>query len=315
MFRRWALTVGTTVVVVAVLMLSGVADGVGGVAPSSGVGPASTTCTPSFVVDAYSSSMVTSVGTTLKNYLRTSDVVDLVSGNSNLTISPQSLTSWRSILGSELTGTHAVKYAAHTAGLANINAFFNSTYVLSEKSGTWQYVVYDYEPDFEPEFSWNQTNTTKLFLSLHDAITYAHSKDHHQVSYAIAYPTGRPLLGTNITGGQFVTWNYGAILKGSDVHGMWVQTQKYANLAANWTKAQNDLTTELQQYSLGGDLDHTVLMQVSLGSGSSNVVNATIAEKDISALCNSKMTKPLVYLWWTPSYISLLEAVMAHYGR
>jgi len=273
-------------------------------------------CNPSFVIDGYTSSMVTSLGTTLKSYLRTTDVVDLISGDSNSTINPSNLVSWRATLGGELTGTHAVKYAAHTAGLANVNAFFNSSSVFAEKSGTWLYVVYDYEPSFEPEFSWNQTNATGFMTDLHNAITYAHAHGHHQVSYAIGYPTGRPLLGTNVTGTHlFVTWNYGAILKGSNVHGLWVQTQKYANLSANWTKAQTDLSNELKQYGLGSDLSKTVLMQVSLGSGSPNVVNATTAEKDISTLCGSSTTTPLVYLWWTPAYLGSLEAVLAHYGR
>lgn len=228
---------------------------------------------------ANSTAEVTSLITTDKPYIEAGDSFDLDSGSpSTMPLNVTAINYWASLL--RATYPDAAIYA-HTSGLAHY------TTLAEEASANISGIYYDYEPRYEPEFTWNFTQTLSEFANV-TAIAHAH----HLLS--IGYPTGRPLAKAKF---QSYQWDYGTLA--GTVDQLVVQTQVYCH---DRTAAfENAVRILLDQYAIAG-VAASPTVQVTIGNNSTltpNQVSPHQAYECAQVLTNHGLHT--LYLWWGPS--------------
>ncbi|MGI0066944.1 MAG: hypothetical protein ACREB9_00740 [Thermoplasmata archaeon] len=153
------------------------------------------------VVAAFNAGLVADLISGVGPYLLPGDVVDLVSGNSAGVADPADIAAWAAEIARALP---RVRVSCHTSGLVNVRALLAAPLPANVYG-----VAYDYEPNFEPEFTFDWPTT----LATHKTFAgYCHAAGKN----AIGYPTGRAVLGD-------YGWNYGTLATVCDE--LWVQTE------------------------------------------------------------------------------------------
>src|SRR5580658_1217750 len=127
-------------------------------------------------IAAYNDAMVEGLTGTLRSYIHPGDEVDLVSGNHDRSLSIATLNAWVDRLARSLPP--AIQFAAHTSGLKNAEE------IAQRASPQISSILIDYEPKWDPMFTWDFPATLVYFQRFAQVCRSAHRR-------AIAYPTGR----------------------------------------------------------------------------------------------------------------------------
>jgi hypothetical protein len=220
----------------------------------------------SLIVQAYNAEQVDYLANTVAPHLRPGDIVDLVVMQTG---DPAVVNGWYSTLSAVLPG---VEYAAHAAGLANIR-----TLVAGLNPGVPR-VLYDYEPNFEPEFTFDFPTTLSNFEQFASIVRSAGFK-------AIGYPTGRGLKNG---------WDYGKIAV--ELDGVWDQTQ--GSLTGGISGFQTDVQKLLGQLSAQGfsPRNYDFVCQATVGTGG-NAVPPALTAQAMQYLAAQGFPKG--YVWWS----------------
>jgi len=242
---------------------------------------------------ANSTEEVESLLTTVRPYIEPGDSFDLVSGSpENSTLSVPNVNRWAAELRDAFPG-HPIY--AHTAGLTHYAEM--AAGVGTNVSG----ILYDYEPGFEPEFTFNFTATLSNFRNVSE-IAQAYGVA------SVGYPVGRPILEPNLA---VYGWNY-ATLAGT-VDALTVQTQTYCKAGAS-TYAEA-LSTVLGQYATEG-LPSLPEFQITIGNATTTLPNGVTAGPAYD--CAAELA-PLglhsLYLWWNEGALPDLLTFLADIGR
>jgi hypothetical protein len=229
------------------------------------------------ILAVYNDAMIRAVAGLLAPRLRLGDRLDLVVGNRDRPVELATLTRWRAMLGAtmpeEAIGT------VHTCGERNVA-------LVAHDGPPWvRSVLLDYEPDFDPEFTWELPGTLHHLDRLAGLCRGAGRR-------AIGYPTGRALLEGPL---QAYRWDYGEL--GRHLDGVYVQTQHWARTGPEtWARALGRLREQL-----GPTLWTTgdVAVQLTLGDGP-NAVTVPVAVESYRT-AESMGVRQLV-LWWAPAF-------------
>jgi hypothetical protein len=289
--HRLLIIVGAIVVVVLVILLVGVTvDNWGRPAPSALPTPLPTLA---ITFDANTSAEVTTLLTTIRPYVLPGDSFDLVSGSPES--SPLSVTNvnhWAAELRE--TFPSATIYA-HTAGISNYGTL--SAGVRGNVTG----VLYDYEPTFEPEFTYNFSSTLSNFQNVSAAARAAGVE-------SVGYPIGRPILGAEV---EDYRWNY-AVLAGA-VDRLVIQTQYYCKVGP--TTFATAVSTVLDQYA-AADVSPAPTFQVTIGNATTSLPNGVTAAPAYD--CAQELTSlglHTLYVWWDEGAASELVQFLQDIGR
>ncbi len=242
---------------------------------------------------ANSSSEVRFLLTSARPYLEPGDSFDLVSGSpENSTLSVSNLQRW----SEELRAAYPwATISFHTAGVGNLGG------VAPAAIGNASGVLYDYEPGFEPEFSFNFTATLANFQN---ATAIAHANGVR----SIGYPIGRMLLDPAL---QKYDWNY-ATLAGT-VDQLIVQTQTYC--AQGVPRFAEATGLVLAQFK-AANLTSVPTFQVTIGNATTALPNGVTAVPAYD--CAAQLTGAglsTLYLWWDIGGESNLLAFLQDIGR
>lgn len=283
--RRYALVALVAAVAVALVV---VVATYGTPSPSGG-GGTTRTSPLAFTFAANSSAEVQTLLTTLRPYVLPGDAFDLVSGSpEGVPLSLTNLNRWAAELRSAYP-SNAIY--AHTAGVANYAT------VAAGVSSDFAGVLYDYEPGFEPEFTYNFTQTLSDFANV-SAIARAHGIE------SVGYPIGRPILG-NGTGG--IRWDYAALA--GEMDQLVVQSQTYCHAGMS---AFADAVETVQAQYAAEDLPAVPEFQVTIGNATTSLPNGVTSSTGI-ACADALVARglPSVYVWWDEGGVAELVQFLA----
>jgi|HubBroStandDraft_1064217.scaffolds.fasta_scaffold19555_2 hypothetical protein len=212
-----------------------------------------------FLPESSNDSTLSEFATAARSYLRTGDTIVLSSGadSNDTAANPNYLNSQLAFVQPQLPS--GLIYEARTGGLANVALLAGGI------SSTFQGIVYDYEPNYEPEFNLNFTSTMANF----DAF----AQTCHLAGFqAIGYPYSLPLWGWHY---QQYDWNYGTLLATTGVDQLEVQDQGAVHTAMGvWNRSISTLATQYGDYGIPAS---QISVQVSLAYGVPNQVNVSTA--------------------------------------
>ncbi|MCI4373373.1 MAG: hypothetical protein L3K02_07015, partial [Thermoplasmata archaeon] len=170
------------------------------------------------VIAAYNEAMVEAIQGPLRGFFRAGDEIDLVSGNHDRPLSVPTLNRWTTDLAGTLPA--GVRFAAHTSGLGN------ATTIASQGVPRLSSILLDYEPNWDPAFTWDFAPSLAHFDQFASACRAAGRR-------AVAYPTGRPLREVALQG---YGWDYGELRRHVDE--VYPQTQHWSTVgSAGWSGA------------------------------------------------------------------------------
>jgi len=237
-------------------------------------------------VAAYSDAMVEEIAGPVARRLRSGDEVDLVIGNRDRPLDLATLDRWTSRLSASLPSE--VTLLGHTSGLAK--AFR----LAREAPPAVRAVVLDYEPEYDPEFTWEFGPTRDHFERFAAGVRTTGRR-------AIGYPTGRPLREGPL---QRFGWDYGELA--SKVDDLYPQTQHWARLGPEaWHAVLERLRSQLGRPGLGLP-GGTV--QVTLGDS----VNAIAGDAAFERIREAEVGGPhRLFVWWSPSHGDELSKLLA----
>lgn len=286
---RTSIRVALSVLAVLALCVSalGPLSGSGRPATSADSAAGNVDPSPVFTVEAFTSAQVNQLLGPEAPFLRPGDTVDLSRNLTNGTPDVATLDSWASELSARLPS--GVRITARVDGLVNVRI------AAQELSSLFVGITLDYEPNatYYPNWTWNASAAVGFF---ENATAICH--DYHRL--AIAYPTGRPLLESDL---QAYGWDYGAIARTVDL--LKVQTQTYARNSSRWDLAMAKLAGELSNASVPLT---QLSVQVTVGGGP-NEVSAPTGIAAIHLALNSSITS--VYVWWSEANLSALWQVFS----
>jgi hypothetical protein len=240
---------------------------------------------PPAVINAYNSAQVSLIIDQVAPRLRPGDQVALVNGNGGHSLDEGQLRQWVDQLVPHLP--HGVTLCHHSSGLSNVEMSATATPSMCSS------LLYDYEPNFEPEFTWDFASTLECFGKF---ATICHRANRQ----AVGYPTGRAILETGLLAYR---WDYGQLR--TCVDRLIVQTQHWAHLGAG---AWNTALSKLQlQFSARGWSPEQIIPQVSIGGGPNAVVGSmarVVLEDAVRRGVGG------VYVWWSPDAISDLVELL-----
>jgi hypothetical protein len=230
------------------------------------------------VVAAYNDEMVDHLLGSLRPLLRPGDGVDLVSGNRDHAVSITGLNRWVDALSGSVPGT--VRLSAHTSSLGKVDQ------ILAEGSPRLTSVFLDYEPQWDPEFSWEFGKTLAHF----DAFA---ARCRAEGRRSVAYPTGRPLQEPPL---RRYRWDYGEMR--GHVDEVVPQTQHWATLGSGpWLGALRALRG---QWVARGILPASATVQLTLG----NRNNGLRREEAILRMREAvREGFGRLFLWWQPDLV------------
>jgi hypothetical protein len=218
------------------------------------------------------------IDSSFRPYLATGDVIMLSSGagSNNSTVDPHELNSWVGQLKPNLPS--GIGYEARTGGLANVRN------LSSGLSSSFEAVVYDYEPNFETEFSLNFSITLQNFESF--------SSICHTAGFrAFGYPTGQPIDNSQ---DRTYGWNYGELNADTGVQGLQIQLQGAAHDSEKaWN---NSIQTLIGQYAGYGLAASSLSVQLTLAQGDPNNISVTTAYADYEYAIDHGVGQ--IILWW-----------------
>lgn len=216
-----------------------------------------------------------------KPYLQSGDVVTVVSGNSNQQLNG---TTDMTNLSNRLTALHdsldskGVTMTILTSRLDNVTTIANH---ISPSLAS--YIIYDYEPSYEPEFTYNFDTT---LINIHSAATTARNKSFKGATA----PTGRGLWNTT----DFPNWDYGLIADTTDF--MITQTQSalksdadsgHTNIPYFKTYANKLMVQLINHGAVSSSSNFVEFPQVTIhGGGSDNGAPLSYCETGTEALHN-----------------------------
>jgi hypothetical protein len=237
------------------------------------------------IVNVYNSQQASLLLDRVAARLRAGDVVALVNGNGGRPLDQGLLQRWVQDLSPQLPEGVAVSH--HTSGLENVQRSAKGSPLVCSS------LLYDYEPAFEPEFSWDFASTLNCFRNFASTCRQAHRQ-------AVGYPTGRAILETDLLAAQ---WDYGELR--ACVDRLIVQTQHWAHLG--WTAWDSALAKLEAQFLNRGWNAQQLSVQISIGSGP-NAVDGSTAR----AFFEDAGRRALggVYLWWSPEAITDLVGLL-----
>ena len=234
------------------------------------------------VLAAYNEQMVRAILQHGGAWMRPGDQIDLVSGNSAKPVSVPTLNAWATELAPILGS--GVELAAHTAGLSNVEA------ISAGAAPAFRSIRYDYEPNFEPEFTWDFRATLQLMDR------FAQSCRRHE-RRAVAYPTGRPLREAPL---QQYGWDYGEI--GRRVDELDPQTQHWASLGPGpWSEIIGRLHEQLAR---AGQSDSRPNLQLTIGQGGNAIDPDSAVQRFHEA---ERLGIARLFVWWAPEMEPAVE--------
>ncbi len=234
-----------------------------------------------------------SLQTVLGSYLEPGDSFDLlVSGNQNPSHAANVVNHWASELHSVYPND---SITAHVSGIARYAA------IAPLLGPNIMGLLYDYEPGYEPEFTFNFTRTVEHFV---DVTTIAHTYGIESVGY----PTGQPLHKSFL---QEYGWNY-AIL-GSVVDRLIIQTQAFCQLSpGDYARA---LGVVLDQYAAAG-MDLLPTFQITIGNSTSDLPHSVNADQAYAcAQQQAALGSHSLFIWWDQGALSNLIEFLVDLGR
>ncbi|HTW40389.1 MAG TPA: hypothetical protein VMF04_06020 [Thermoplasmata archaeon] len=227
-------------------------------------------------------SSISAISERFAPYLISNDTIMLSSGLNNSTPNVSYLNSRLADLAPSLpSGIH---FEARTAGLSNVHDL-----VTGGLSSSFEGVIYDYEPGFEPEFTLNFSTTLSNFAS------FAHSC--HAAGFAAyGYPTSQPLW---VGADRSYNWNYGALLATTGLDALQIQLQGAAHASTTtWTSAIESLVTEYAGYGIPPS---AISVQLTLASGDPNDISVSTAYTDYEIALAHGVGQ--VVLWWNSASV------------
>jgi hypothetical protein len=260
-------------------------------APAAGPSPPRNATPIILAPQTTDSSTLGAISGTFAPYLIPNDTIMLSSGapESNGTPSAAALNDAMSSLRPALPG--GIHFEARTAGLTNVEDL-----VTGGLSSAFSGVVYDYEPGFEPEFTFNFTSTLSNFR-MFAAICQEHGYA------AFGYPTSQPLT---TPGDAIYDWNYGAIANTTGVADLQVQLQGAAH--AGTTQWQMALGNLIHQYAENGLPPRALAVQLTLAVGDPNVVSVASAYTDFEYAVERGVGA--IVLWWNSAAESEVQELL-----
>jgi len=233
-------------------------------------------------IAAYNESMVQALLGPLRPFVHAGDEVDLVSGNHDRPLSVPTLDGWVDQLLRALP--EGVRFSAHTSGLEN------ATSIAAQASPKLETILLDYEPNWDPEFTWDFTAT----LTHLDRFAQAcHSRGRR----AVAYPTGRPIKEPAL---QKYRWDYGEMR--GHVDEVYPQTQHWATLdAPTWVAALEVLRSQRRAHALSPT---ALVAQLTIGDRENGLRAAPATERFREARSGGLER---LFLWWAPTTLGEAE--------
>jgi hypothetical protein len=228
---------------------------------------------------AYNESMVSALRGPLRPYVHSGDEVDLVSGNHDQPLSVPNLNRWATELAAALP--EGVRFAAHTSNLEKVAT------IATQSLPSLASILLDYEPNWDPEFTWEFAPTLAHFDRL-AAVCRSGGRR------AIAYPTGRPLQEGPL---QRYGWDYGAIR--GRVDDVYPQTQHWATVGpAGWSTVLQRLRS---QWVAHGFDPRRLVVQLTVGDRDNGLPGSTVFDRFREAAAQGVGR---VYLWWAPAFVA-----------
>ena len=244
----------------------------------------------SITLAARSAAEVDFLLTTARPLIEPGDSFDLVVGNGSL--SQETANQDAQQLRSEFSG---VTVFAHTSGLENYSEVTEG--VGTNVSG----VLYDYEPGYEPEFTFNFTQT---LANLEEATAIAH----RQGVASVGYVTGRPILESSL---EKYGWNYAVMALSVDR--LIAQTQTYC---AQSRSAFLNATSKVIGQFQAANMTSVPTFQITIGNATTQLPNGVTAVPAYD--CASELVSiglHTLYIWWDQGGESDLLAFLQDIGR
>jgi len=216
-------------------------------------------------------------------YLIPRDTVMLSSGagSNNSTADASSLNNHQAELAPALPG--GITFEARTSGLSNVRS------VAAGLSAAFAGIIYDYEPDFEPEFTLDFATTLGNFENF--------SKICHAAGFkAFGYPFSQPLWNP---ADQGYGWNYGQLYATTGVDDLQIQLQGAAKNPTTWSSSILELVSQYAAYGLpASDLS----VQLTIAQGDPNNIPVSLAYEDyVYAVAHGVGS---IVLWWDEESLS-----------
>jgi hypothetical protein len=233
--------------------------------------------------------MVQALAGPLRPYIAPGDRVDLVSGNDGHPLSVPTLNRWAETLAPRLPP--GAEFAAHMSGLEKVA---EAARTLSPRFSS---ILLDWEPKFDPTFSWDFRSTLAVFDRF-AAICRAAGRR------AVAYPTGRPIQEADLAA---YAWDYAEMARHVDE--VQPQTQHWASLGpVAWARA---LARLRDQHARLGSAPRAIAVQITLGQGGNAIDPSSAVERYREALGGGIGR---LYLWWGPAFVSFVQRFMGQIG-
>jgi hypothetical protein len=225
-------------------------------------------------------------------YLRPNDTLMLSSGapESNGTLPDVDLLN-SAVLQLRSTVPSGIRFEARTAGLASVTAMANG-----DLSRSYDAILYDYEPNFEPEFTLNFSATLANFEQFAEIC--------HRAGFAaVGYPSSQPLW----TGGDAsYGWNYGELAATTGVSQLQTQLQGAAHASdATWQSAIGTIVREYAEYDLPAS---AISVQLTLAIGDPNQIPVETAYQDYEYAVAHGIGS--VVIWWNEQSVSQVEQLL-----
>jgi hypothetical protein len=200
--------------------------------------------------------------TSLLPYIHSGDSVMLSSGASVSQSKPDDAQLNRYLAELQPRLPSGVTYEARTGGLANAQILADGV------SHGFASLVYDYEPGFEPEFTFNFTRTLEAFANF--------SGIAHGAGFsAIGYPLSAPAWHTNSSA---YGWNYGELATTTGVNRLQTQLQGAAHHGdGKWDAGVQELVSQYAGYDLSPS---ALSVQLTLATGNPNNITVATATAD-----------------------------------
>jgi hypothetical protein len=227
----------------------------------------------------------------IRPLVRPGDVLDLYNGQRETPANPAELLQQAEALLAGFPGL-SLPVTAHTSGLTNVETFATANLPRSVDG-----IAYDYEPNFESEFTFDFPTTLGHFSQFAEICTRTLPP-----LTPVGYPTGRMLTSSD-------RWDYAALA--AEVKELWVQTQAHAKAGMDaWQAAIDNLVND---FAARGQPLGKLTVQFTFGSGEPNGTTATAAEP-MWTYANGRGIEQ-VYLFWTTGDTADLAQFLAFLGR
>jgi hypothetical protein len=247
-----------------------------------------------FAPQATSPASVSTLENSFAPYMTANDTVMLSSGAPDPNDPPNV-----GLLNSDLAQLESslpagIHFEARTAGLSNVGWL-----VSNGISHGFDGLIYDYEPNFEPEFTDNFSATLSNFQSF---ATLCHAAGFD----AFGYPYSQPVW---VGSDRSLGWNFGELAATTGVNDLQIQLQGAAHVSA--TTWQNSLTELVAQYAGYGLPASAITVQLTLAVGDPNQISVASAYADYQSAVAHGVGA--VILWWNaesvPEMVQLLGLV------